>query len=231
MPEETSDPISSAGQGANWLVGLSGAAIGGALAKMDWVMKFPPWGKVLFFVAFLAFMVSILVGVYYAFELLALKSRKLKLMSELAKNSPVTADISKAQRDLDEANAKVSKYHIGTMVAFGVSCFFTAACLCNLLVAQNFNLTDPPPKPVVESRPEPNRYSLTDVSVTVGGHLSHTHTFLLDQLNGRVWQMTCKKGGETVSFQRVLRTGLDGKPDEIPPKAPSASTQPASPRE
>lgn len=227
MPQEGSDPISHASQGANWLVGLSGAAIGGALAKLDWVLKFPPFGKALFFLASFSFMLSILAGVYYAFQLYALKARKQKLAEELARQPPVDADVQQARTQLDTANGKVRKFHFVAMSTFAVSCFFTAACLVDVL-AQNVTLADPSSKAISASTPEPNHYTLANVPVHVRGQLSHSHTFLLDQLNGRIWQMTCHKG-TVVEFRRVLRIGLDGLPDDVPANAAAENEKPVSP--
>ncbi len=211
MPQEVTDPISQASQGANWLVGLSGAAVGGALAKLDWVLKFPKWGKTGFLVASLFFMFSILVGVFYAFQLYALKTRKQKLDEERAKQAPVQADIDAAKVKVDLANKKVAKFHYLTMATFAFACFATVGCLGAVL----FQPAAPPPlKPASVAQ---NSYVLANLPVHIGGRLSHSHTFLLNRQTGAVWQMTCKKGN-LVEFHRVLRTGLDGSPDDDPAK-------------
>ena len=209
MPQESTDPISQASQGANWLVGLSGAAVGGALAKLDWVLKFPKWGKIGFLVASLFFMVSILVGVFYAFQLFALRTRKQKLDEEKAKQAPVQADIDAAKEKVSLANKKVAKFHYLTMATFAIACFATVSCLGAVLFQP---AASPPPKP---SSVAQNSYTLTNLPVHIGGRLSHSHTFLLNRQTGAVWQMTCQKG-TLVEFHRVLRTGLNGAPDEKP---------------
>ena len=203
MAQEADDPISQARQGANWLVGLSGAAIGGALAKLDWILKFPPAGKMAFLVAAFFFFLSILAGVFYAFQLFALKQRKLKLDEEKGKQAPTQTAIDAAEARLKEANQKVARFHIGTMVTFALAGAATLVCL-------GFVLNAPlPPKPAAAAS---NHYVLNHV-VHTGGRLSHSHTFLVDQQTGELWLMTCR-GDKTVEFRRVQKRKLDGTPEE-----------------
>jgi len=203
MAQEADDPISQARQGANWLVGLSGAAIGGALAKLDWILKFPPAGKMAFLVAAFFFFLSILAGVFYAFQLFALKQRKLKLDEEKGKQAPTQTAIDAAEARLKEANQKVARFHIGTMVTFALAGAATLVCL-------GFVLNAPlPPKPAAAAS---NHYVLNHV-VHTGGRLSHSHTFLVDQQTGELWLMTCR-ADKTVEFRRVQKRKLDGTPEE-----------------
>jgi hypothetical protein len=205
MAQEADDPISQARQGANWLVGLSGAAIGGALAKLDWILKFPPAGKNAFLVAAFFFLLSILVGVFYAFQLFALKQRKLKLDEEKGKQPPDAQAVATAETRLHEANSKVARFHNGTMVTFAFGGVATLFCL-------GFVLNAPvPPKPAAAAS---NHYVLNHVLVHAGGRLSHSHTFLVDQQTGDVWLMTCR-GDKTVEFRRVQKRKLDGTPEDV----------------
>jgi hypothetical protein len=210
MAQGADDPIGQASQGANWLVGLSGAAIGGALAKLDWILKFPVWGKIGFLVGASFFMLSILVGVFYAFQLFATRQRKQKLDEEKARNPQVQHDLDEAKTNLDLANKKISKFHYATMITFAFACIATVSCLGAVLF--NPVPSDPKPLPVAQ-----NAYTLGNFPVHAGGRLSHSHTFLLNQQTGVVWQMTCTKGN-VVEFHRVRRTGLDGLPDDDPVK-------------
>jgi len=204
MPQEATDPISQASQGVNWLVGLSGAAIGGALAKLDWVLKFPKSGKVAFLIAALFFLLSILAGVFYAFQLFALKQKKQKLDEEKSKQAPDDHAIANAQTALNDANAKVRRFHNATMATFAAASISTLFCLGFVL----FRSTIPPkPPPLVV-----NHFTLTNVPVHVGGKLSHSHTFLLNQQSGEVWLMTCR-AGKLVEFRRVQKFKLDGTPE------------------
>ena len=47
-------------------------------------------------------------------------------------------------------------------------------------------------------------YQLVNSLVHANGHLSHSHTFLLNQRTGDIWEMTCRKG-KTVEFRSVPR--------------------------
>src|ERR1017187_9639339 len=207
MPQEADDPISQARQGANWLVGLSGAAIGGALAKLDWLLKFPKSGKFAFLIAALFFLLSILAGVFYTFQLFALKQRKQKLEEEKGKQPLDAQAVASAKTGLDDANDKVARFHFATMTTFLLAGVTTLVCLGFVL----FNSTSPtlPPK----SAPiAPNPYPLTNVPVHIAGRLSHSHTFLLNQQTGEVWLMTCH-ADKTVEFRRVQKIKLDGTPE------------------
>ena len=208
MPQEADDPIGQARQGVNWLVGLSGAAIGGALAKLDGILKFPKSGKVVFLIAAFFFFLSILVGVFYAFQLFALKQRKQKLDEEKAKNPPNPANIATAETNLKSANEKVERFHNGTMVTFALAGAATLVCLGFVLL----NPDPVPVKPPVVS----NHFTLTNVPVSIGGLAAHTHTFLLNQQTGDLWLMTCR-ADKTVEFKRVKRLKLDGTEEATTP--------------
>jgi len=52
------------------------------------------------------------------------------------------------------------------------------------------------------SAPSENKFEITNSLVHVNGHLSHSHTFLLNKQTGEIWEMTCKKG-KTVEFRPV----------------------------
>jgi hypothetical protein len=204
VPQEADDPISQARQGANWLVGLSGAAIGGSLAKLDWILKFPRYGKVAFLIATFIFLLSILCGVFYAFQLFALKQRKQKL-DEVRKGG-IAEDIATAQQSLDDANGKVALYHYATLISFALAGVATIVCLAFVL----FVPVPPPlpPKPVLS-----NHYTLINVPVYMGGRLSHSHAFLLNQQTGEAWRMTCRQD-KSVEFRRVQWLKLDGTPED-----------------
>lgn len=215
MPQEADDPVSQARQGANWLVGLSGAAIGGALAKLDWILKFPKSGKIAFLIAALFFLLSILTGVFYAFQLFALKQRKQKLVEEKGNQAPDAQAVAAAQTRLDAANDKVKRFHNATMATFALAGVATMFCL-------GFVLFNSPPTPLPPKAIPPNHYVLTDVLVHMGGRLSHSHTFLLNQQTGELWLMTCR-ADKTVEFRRVQKLKLNGTPEEdTPPVNPEA---------
>lgn len=217
MPQEADDPVSQARQGANWLVGLSGAFIGGALAKLDWILKFPKSGKIAFLIAALFFLLSILAGVFYAFQLFALKQRKQKLEEEKATQPPDAQAVQTAQTRLEAANDKVRRFHNATMATFALAGVATMFCL-------GFVLFNSPPTPLPPKPVPPNHFTLTNVPVHMGGRLSHSHTFLLNQQTGEVWLMTCR-ADKSVEFRRVQKFKLDGTPDEeTPPAKPDPKT-------
>jgi hypothetical protein len=208
MPEEASDPISQASQGVNWLVGLSGAAIGGALAKLDWVLKFPQSGKIAFLIAALFFLLSVLAGVFYAFQLFALKQKKPKLDEEKSKQAPDNDAIANAQNALNHANPKVARFHNAAMGTFAAASIATLFCLGFVLF-----------RSAIPSKPSPavvNHFSLTNIPVHVGGKLSH----FLTQSAKRRGVANDLPGGKLVEFRRVQKFELDGTPqEEVAPPA------------
>ncbi len=210
MPQEADDPISQASQGVNWLVGLSGAAIGGALAKLDWILKFPDSGKFAFLIATLFFFLSIVFGVFYAFQLFALKQLKQKLEDEKSKQPRVEKDkdVQEAHAKLVKANDKVKRFHNCTMVTFAGAGIATLFCLYFVLFYSTKPPVPPKPTPVAS-----NHYILTNAPVHIGGRLSHTHTFLLNQQTGEVWVMTCRPD-QTVAFRRVHKLDFEGRPED-----------------
>jgi hypothetical protein len=218
MPQEADDPIGQARQGVNWLVGLSGAAIGGALAKLDWVLKFPSHGKVAFLFGGLFFLVSIIFGVFYSFELFSLKLGKQKLDEAQGHWPPDDAAVVSARTELVNSNEKVANFHNVTMAAFALAGIATVVCLGYVLFAPA--PSPPPPPKLVPS----NHYTLVNAPVYVRGKLSHSHTFLLNQQTGEAWLMTCRPD-KTVVFRRVQRLDLNGTPEaDVVPAMPAQTT-------
>jgi len=68
-----------------------------------------------------------------------------------------------------------------------------------------------PPACPQASAPSENKFEITNSLVHVNGHLSHSHTFLLNKQTGEIWEMTCKKG-KTVEFRpvEVLERSVQG---------------------
>jgi hypothetical protein len=176
MPEEKDDPIGKATAGANWFVGLSGAAVGGALAKLDLIQKFPFWGKFWCIVATTFFLWSIVSGVYYYFQLLVLAQTKEKLERAEAGPNPNQTSIDGAKANRDKANEKVGRFFYGAMTTFAMACIATLIGLCFVFFTPS---PAPPPPPLKEAAPT-NHYSIINVPVHMGGRLLHSHTFLLD---------------------------------------------------
>jgi hypothetical protein len=63
----------------------------------------------------------------------------------------------------------------------------------------------------VNTRPE-NSYEIVKSDVYERGHLSHSHTFLMNKDTGAVWQMTCRKG-KTVEFRLTSRIPSQDLPE------------------
>jgi hypothetical protein len=194
---EPDDPIGQARQGGIWLVGLSGGAIGGALAKLDWLLRFPFSAKVAFFVAFIGFLVSIYFGVSYVAQLLPLKQLQQK-KKDAEEQRKAQAEIEGIKSELAAANGKASRFHYLTIIPFLVACVSVVVCLCLLL----FKPWEIVPSPAAAI--SPNKYVITNVPVHYHGRLTHSHTLLLDQQTGEVWELTCQNG-KIVEFRSVSR--------------------------
>ncbi|HEX4037320.1 MAG TPA: hypothetical protein VHX37_04605 [Acidobacteriaceae bacterium] len=212
MADQAEDTLSQARQGANWLVGLSGAALGGALAKLDWILTFPRFGKIFFLGATVFFLLSILFGVFYSFQLYALKQRKEKLAEAGSGWSPDPTAVATARTNLDNAAVKVERFHIWTMGTFALAGLMTTVSLGFVLFVSPKPLA--PPVAAV-----PNHYSVTTVQVVLPKGQMHSHTLLLDEQTGELWLMQCAPG-KTVEFRQIHRFDFNGH--EVPaPVAPS----------
>jgi hypothetical protein len=64
------------------------------------------------------------------------------------------------------------------------------------------NVTGVPPSVSPKSLGSDGTYEILTSIVHANGHLSHSHTFLLNQRTGDVWEMKCRKG-QTVEFRTV----------------------------
>jgi hypothetical protein len=217
VPDESKDSIAQVSQSINWLVGLSGGAIGGALLKFDWLTKLRLSAKLAFLTAACFFFSSILFGVYYAFQMLAVRRYRDELGEAQAEWPPNDKRTDDAKNKLSKARGKARSYHLGTMFTFGLAGIATIVVLCIALLA--------PPTVAKETKPPPNKYLISNSQVYVRGRLSHSHTFLLDQQTGEVWEMMCRKGN-LVEFRRVVRTNRDGTVEEQQDTPPDVAKHP-----
>lgn len=208
MPEEKESLYSKAGQGANWLVGLAGAAVGGGLAKLDDLKAFPLFGKRAVLGATFCFMGAIILGIFYYFETLEVAQAKEKLDKAEAAQSPDNQKVEDAKKARKEANDRLSIYHYGSLIFFSLASMATFAGLCDVI----FAATKEPPRP--PAPPPPNHYSMVNVPVQAGGRVTHSHTFLLDEQTGETWLMICQPNDKTVEFRRVRRLKLDGTEED-----------------
>jgi len=219
--KEDADVIGKARESSNWFVGLAGAAVGGGLAKLDMVEKFPLGAKVFYVLATAAFLWSIVSGIFYYFQLLSLAQAKDKVDQEEKKNPKDQTKLNAATAARVEANKKLSTFHTGTLLSFPFACLFTVACLGLVLFTPTVEANKPPVPP-----PEPsNHFTLVTVPVHASGRLLHDHTFLLDQQQGAIWLMVCQHD-KTVEFKRVKQLKLDGTLED---ENPASSTQLATP--
>jgi len=202
VPDQPTDSISQRNQSINWLVGLSGGAIGGALLKFDWLLKLRVSARVAFLTAACFFLLSILCGVYYAFQVLAVGRLQDELNEAKAEWPPNEDRTGNVKRRLDKAQDKALSFHLGTMLTFGVAGLATIAVLFIALLA-------PPVEAKKETKRPPDKYLISNSQVYIKGRLSHSHTFLLNEQTGEVWEMVCRSGG-LVEFRRVMRTNHDG---------------------
>jgi len=192
-------------QGVNWLVGLSGAAIGGALVRFDWLQKLPNSAKGSFLLAACFFFASILCGVYYVFQLFAVRRYKEDLDRVESQWPPDETQAQEATNELERVQTRArTSQHLTILM------FFLAAVTS--VVALGFALFWA--RPVAET-PVQNQYLITTSKPHLTGRFMHSHTFLLNQQTGEIWEMTCRKDG-TVEFRRVRKISYDGSPEEPP---------------
>jgi hypothetical protein len=210
VAQEAEEASSKAPDAITWLVALLCGALGWLLAKLDFIQKLPSSGRYAFLFAVGLIALSILYGVFYRFQLTAAKQLRRKV-DQLKKLLPVDqaavkAEYESEQAALDAANNKLGKLHYFTMFLLLLIVGATLRCV---YVA----MFDVPPAAHEVKKDLSNHYVLINVPVHVGGKLSHSHTFLLNQQTGEAWLMSCM-GGKTVEFRRVRRLRLDGTPEE-----------------
>jgi hypothetical protein len=216
MAEEPTDSIGQAQGRIKWLVGIAITFVGAALAKLDWIQKFSRAAQLASLVAIFFFLLTILFGVFYAFQLVAVSQRRQKL--DEAKAKRVGDEIDKAQDRLDSANEKVARFHGATLLMFIVAGMATVICLGFVLLEPS---SKPPSSQPPPAQPNPEKsaevtsghYALINVPVHVHGRLSHSHTFLLNEKTGDIWLMVCRTD-KTVEFKRVQKLKQDGTSEE-----------------
>jgi len=103
--------------------------------KFDWLLKLRPAAKLAFLAASLCFLSSILCGVYYAFQVLAVARYADELDEAKAEWPPNEERTGKARNKLEKARGKARSYHLGTMLTFGLAGIATIVVLCIALLA------------------------------------------------------------------------------------------------
>jgi uncharacterized protein YpmS len=224
MPDEPKDSIGQASGAIKWLVGIAITFVGAALAKLEWIQKFPRSAQFASWFAMFFFLLAILFGVFYAFQLVAVSQRKQKLVEAKAEHA-AEDKVEAAQTRLDSANEKLARFHGTTFLMFTIAGLATVICLGLVLLQP---ASKPPssqsssPQTTSEKSAEVTSgpHTLVNVPVHIRGRLSHSHTFLLNEKNGDLWLMICRTD-KTVEFKRVQRLKLDGTtPEDVTLAAP-----------
>jgi hypothetical protein len=197
MPD-AEDAVSQGRQLGIWMVGLSGAALGGALAKLDWLVRFPPLAKGIFLVAFIAFLASFYYGVVYAQQMLVWKQLDDKRKEAIQSGRP-QAEIDRIKDEVGEVSKKANRFHLLRFVPFLIGCLLVLVCL-GMLLFTPWEIERPPV--AVIPPPPPNKFLITNVPVHIHGRLDHSHTLLLNQQTGEMWELSCKNG-QLIDFRSV----------------------------
>ena len=214
--------------GVKWTIGLSGAAVAGAFLHLDELGKQPTAARWVLAFAAAGFAVSIISGVNYLHWLMAADVARVRLpeikKEQDALGTPTPTDKEKVDRvaTLDRRYKKYAKkiersyvvsprWHVAYIVSFIVAAvlatmvFFAAMVRSSAQSDRHLDKrcnVDKAPSPV-----PPNRYIVTYSALHQGRHGKETHTFLLDQQTGQLWQMRCTAGG-SVEFHPIQVTSL-----------------------
>ena len=90
------------------------------------------------------------------------------------------------------------------------------------------NRTPPKDNPPAVASTNPQRFAISSTPEHgAPGHRFPSHTFLLDQTTGQIWQMTCTKG-KPVTFIKISSEGLP-LPPTTPPATETKAHQPSAP--
>lgn len=227
VPEGSRDTLSVYPPSVTWLVGLSGAAVGGAFLNFDKVSASPWWVRLVFFLAVAAFSVAVYYGVHYIFYLneVANQTERATLIAKALQGASdeqkqkLDAQAAQANEAIDEAWENVGDAHDYSIPAFGVGMALSVLLLGFAMLAgplpkpgeagtQNFISV---PRDAASSATP--AFEITQSAVHATGHGREAHTFLLNQQSGDVWQMICRKPDE-VEFRRVHRIGFNGQAED-----------------
>jgi hypothetical protein len=215
MPD-VGDAASGYAEGVKWLVGISGAAIGGAFTQYEQIWHQPLWVRGLLALDVVLFVISIWAGVNYLLWINAVRRAKERISEIDAERTALGDTATDAKkRDLDNnkkpSNAKLTeaaqqmpRWHKGYSRSFSAAVLIAAGILF-IAIAR------PIPKP--EAAESPQRFTIVLSAVHSTPHGSQAHTFLLDQKTGDLWQMSCDVQGNVVAFRRVAVLDANGRPE------------------
>jgi hypothetical protein len=227
------DTLSVYRAGVTWLVGLSSAAVGGAFLNFDKV-AIAPWPiRLIFFLAALAFGISVACGIQYFFWL-NYTGNQIEKRTEIdnvlasatapqAKKDGATADRPAVVHEIQKAWHEIESWHWRTGRAFDVGMGAAGLLLLAGVIwgappktetgaagIQNFLMN---PSELQSTNP----YEVVQSAMHATRHGREAHTFLLDRKMGAIWQMRCKKDSDVVEFHRVHRYDFDGKAEDPKP--------------
>jgi hypothetical protein len=227
MPD-VGDAASGYADGVKWLVGISGAAIGGAFTQYEQTWHQPLWVRGLLALDVVLFVISIWAGVNYLLWINAVRRAKERISEIDSKRTAlgeIASEEKKRELDNDEktSNAKLTKasqqlpgWHKAYSYSFSVAVLIAAGILF-IAIAR------PIPKP--EAAESPQRFTIVLSAVHSTSHGRQAHTFLLDQKTGDLWQMSCDPQGNVVAFRRVSVLDANGRPEVHPQNSASPPNQ------
>jgi hypothetical protein len=200
--------------GIKWLIALSAAGLGGSATLLDKVQAQSDIVKWLFVTTVFVLAASVLLGGVYYFRLIAAANAH-----EVALRKWVAAGNSSLQfdpdNDIDVTKAKAvyrsvypwasGAFSLGLlMIVLGLSlAAFQGAKPEERQVENKDNAVVPPPA---------DHFSLFSTEARSPRGLHHTHTFLLNDAEGQLWQMICEKDGRV----RFVKVPVEAAPAKAP---------------
>jgi hypothetical protein len=210
--------ISAYNEGVIWLVGISAAAVGGAFLNIEKIAGTPLYVRSAFCLVVILFLLSIYLGVLYAFYLLHAFSMKEKIADlqtqmtdDSANREAYTEQIKTKRNRLWEDEKQVNRIHSPLLWSFALGLLCAAILLCIAAFSAQPKVTAAPAQPATAVSVASSGQFYKVVYSAVHAHRTgrEAHTFLLNESSGEMWQMICRQSNE-VEFRRVHRIGLDG---------------------
>ena len=142
--EGSGDTLSNYRAGVTWLVGLSGAAVGGAFLNFDKVSAAPVWIRFLFAAAAVCFGVGVYSGVRYLFYLNSAsnQSERAKFIEKALGEATAEPEKEKRRAQAEQTNAKIDKAwerinstHPWLMRSFGSGILLSLALLAIVVIS------------------------------------------------------------------------------------------------
>jgi hypothetical protein len=228
--EGSGDTLSVYRPTVTWLVGLSGAAVGGAFLNFDKVSAAPWCVRLVFFLAAAAFGVAVYYGVHYIFYMneVSNQNEHITFIEKALESCPeekkqnLRGEKAEADQASKEAWKNLGDAHNYSIWGFGFGMFFSAVLLGIALAAgvrpkpqeagaQNFISV-----PRESNCPTASVFEITQSAVHATSHGREAHTFLLNKNTGELWRMVCRKPDE-VDFRRVHRIGFNNQSEDPVP--------------